>query len=81
MFVVYVIYSKKAQVKYTGYTTDLERRLFEHNNDLLSKFTKGKGPWELIYKEEFATKTEALAREKYLKTGFGRALIKRKTGK
>jgi hypothetical protein len=32
-------------------------------------------------KEEFATKAEAVEREKYLKTGFGRALIKRRTGK
>ncbi|MFN5252216.1 MAG: GIY-YIG nuclease family protein [Bacteroidia bacterium] len=81
MFTVYVIYSQRAKLKYTGYTCDLERRLNEHNNNLLSTFTKKKGPWELIYKEEFATRAEAVEREKYLKTGFGRALIKRRTGK
>ena len=68
-------------IQYTGYTADLERRLNEHNQEILGKFTKGKGPWILIHQEEFATKKEALIREKELKTGKGRDFIKRKTGK
>ena len=59
----------------------LTRRLHEHNQEILGKFTKGKGPWILIYHEEFATRKEALIREKELKTGKGRDFIKRKTGK
>jgi putative endonuclease len=79
-YFVYVLYSDSHQVKYTGFTEDIERRLYEHNNGLLGKFTKGKGPWRIIYLEEFGSKTQALVREKYFKTGVGRAFIKMKTG-
>jgi len=81
MFYVYVIYSEKAGRKYTGYTTDIDKRLEEHNHDLLSKYTKKKGPWVLIYKEELETIGEALAREKILKSGVGRDFLKKITGK
>ena len=80
LFTVYVIYSNSHQVKYTGYTENQERRLFEHNNGLLGKFTKNKAPWILIYQEEFSNITEARNREKYLKTGKGREFIRLKTG-
>ena len=80
MFVVYVLYSEKAKCKYTGYTSDIERRLKEHNEGLLGKFTKGKGPWKLIYQEKFENKRAAIIREKELKTGKGRDHIKRITG-
>lgn len=79
-FFVYVIYSRKAGKKYTGFTTDLDRRLYQHNHNLLGTFTKNKGPWELIYYEEFDLKADALKREKYLKTGVGRDFLKQKTG-
>ena len=69
MFFVYVIYSDKIQKKYIGQTQDLERRLFEHNNDLLGTYTKGKGPWILIYSEKLKTRSEAVRREKELKSG------------
>lgn len=65
-------------MKYTGQTEDLDRRLFEHNNNLLGRFTKNKGPWKLIHSEKFTTRSEAMAREKYLKTGAGRDWIKQK---
>ena len=55
-------------MKYTGYSEDIERRLFEHNNGLLGRYTKNKGPWELIYKVDFATRSEAFANDKYLKS-------------
>jgi len=80
MFTVYIIYSDSHSVKYTGYTSDLERRLKEHNNGSLGKFTKNKGPWRLIFSEEFESISEARKREKYLKTGAGRDYIKKLTG-
>ncbi len=80
MYFVHVLYSEKANCKYTGYTEDLTRRLNQHNQGLLGKFTKGKGPWVLIHQEEFTTKKEAIIREKELKTGKGRDFIKQKTG-
>ena|GEM_PF-728782 len=80
MYFVYVLYSEKAKCKYTGYTEDLIRRLNEHNLGLLGKFTKGKGPWLLIYHEEHTTIKQAIILEKELKTGKGRDFIKRRTG-
>ena len=38
--------------------------------------TKGKGPFELVHHEEFATKQEAVVREKFLKSGQGREFLK-----
>ncbi len=81
MYKVYVIYSNMAGKYYTGQTEDLERRLKEHNEGTLGKFTKNKGPWELVYFEEFKTREEALKREKYLKTGAGRDFVQLKLKK
>lgn len=80
MFYVYVIYSEKVCKKYTGHTEDLETRLRQHNLGLLGLFTKNKGPWLLIHQEQFLTRSEAILREKFLKTGKGRDFIKLKTG-
>jgi len=79
-YFVYVIYSKTVRKKYTGYTENVSIRLRQHNEGTLSRFTKNKGPWELIYTEEFINKADALKREKYLKTGAGRDFIKEKFG-
>ncbi len=62
---------------YKGMTDNLERRLVEHNNKELSFWTKRGTEWKLIYKEEFDNKTEALKREKWLKTGIGREYLKK----
>ncbi len=76
MFFTYVIQSLSLGTFYTGHTQDLETRLFQHNNGLLGKYTKGKGPWKLVYFESFETRSEAVKREKYFKTGAGRDFIK-----
>ncbi len=81
MFYVYVIYSQKAGQKYTGHSENLEIRLSQHNLGTLGTFTKNKGPWELIFFEIFETRSKAIAREKFLKTGHGRSFIKEKTGR
>lgn len=53
---------------YTGFTTDLDRRVHEHNNSKLgAKSIKGKLPVKLIYHEKFETKSEALKREYEIK--------------
>ena len=80
MFTTYVLYSAEVQKKYTGHTNDLDRRIKEHNSGLLGIFTKNKGPWILIYSEQFNTRSEAILREKELKTGKGREFIKDQTG-
>ena len=53
-------------VTYVGYTNNLKKRLELHNNNKGAKFTKGR-KWELIYKETFRTKKEAIYREYYIK--------------
>ncbi|MCR4278773.1 MAG: GIY-YIG nuclease family protein [bacterium] len=58
MYFVYVIQNPKGQL-YKGSTSDIEKRLYCHNEGL-SRWTKNKGPWYLVHREEFATKTEAL---------------------
>ncbi len=56
----------------SGQTSDLDRRLREHNDPCLGKspYTrKQKGPWKLLYSEEHITRGEALKRERFLKSG------------
>lgn len=75
MWIVYVLLSEVKPIKYVGFTSDINRRLKEHNSGL-SKFTKAYKPWKLVYKEEFESRQEARNREKYLKSGFGREFLK-----
>lgn len=48
---------------YSGYTTDLDRRVAAHNAGTASKYTRSRKPVELVYFEEFDSKSEALRRE------------------
>ena len=52
---------------YTGWTTDLERRLRTHNAGKGAKYTRSRLPVELVYREEFETRGEAMRRECQLK--------------
>ncbi|SJZ75790.1 GIY-YIG nuclease family protein [Selenihalanaerobacter shriftii] len=52
---------------YTGYTTDLERRVDEHNEGQGAKYTRGRRPVKLIYNEEYKTRSEAQKREYQIK--------------
>lgn len=74
-YTVYVIKSSEG-FHYTGMTEDIDRRLLEHNNKALSYWTKRGSNWKIIYKEEYESKSEALKREKWLKSGVGRNYIK-----
>jgi putative endonuclease len=75
MYTVYVIYSVSFNKIYIGQTDGLDRRLFEHNNGLLSSYTKRYKPWKIVYTEEYETRSEALKREKQLKSQKGREFI------
>ncbi|WP_264532009.1 GIY-YIG nuclease family protein [Flavobacterium sp. N502540] len=66
MFYVYIIYSKTFDVYYKGFSENIFQRLSYHN-DNKSKYTSGKGPWELVYSNVFETKKEALVEELRLK--------------
>ena len=77
MYFVYLIRSQEGY-QYTGMTEDLDNRLQEHNNKTKSFWTKRGINWTLIYSESYPTKTEALKREKWLKSGIGRQFLKLK---
>lgn len=52
---------------YTGYTTDLERRVEEHNEGTGAKYTRGRTPVELVYTEVYDSQSEAMSREYEIK--------------
>ena len=66
MYYVYIIESEESGIFYKGSTSDYNRRLIEHN-DGLNTYTRGKGPWKLIFVQELQTKREAIVLEKKLK--------------
>lgn len=75
-YYVYILQSKKDKRWYTGFTVDIRKRLTEHNEELYESWTKGRGPFELIYCEMCKNKEDARKREKYLKTGMGKRYLK-----
>ena len=77
MYYTYVLRSLQNGVLYKGQTDDLKSRLLIHNSGLVS-YSKRYLPWELVYFEEFETRAEAMAREKFFKTGAGMDWLKRK---
>lgn len=52
---------------YTGYTTDLERRVAEHNEGTGAKYTRGRRPVELVHAETYASQSAAMQREYAIK--------------
>ena len=74
MWYVYILYSKRLDKYYTGITDNLEWRLERHNQGW-GRFTKGGIPWELVYFEKYQTKSEALKREKEIKSRKSRKYI------
>lgn len=74
-FYVYLLLSLKSNKWYTGYTSDLRKRFNEHQNNM-SNYTKGRGPFRLIYYEACIDQSDAKARETYLKSGMGRRYLK-----
>jgi putative endonuclease len=52
---------------YTGYTTDVERRVAEHDAGEGAKYTRGRTPVELLYTESFGSRSAAMRREHEIK--------------
>jgi putative endonuclease len=76
MFYVYGLYSPGYKKIYIGYTSDLKKRLYFHNNPINTTYTFRFRPWIIIYSEELPDKKMAMIREKQLKTATGRRFIK-----
>lgn len=74
MFYVYILHSLKDSKLYTGYTKDLTGRFERHcKGEVFS--TKNRRPLELIYYEACLSRDDAIRREKYLKTYYGKMFI------
>ena len=74
-YYTYVLKSEKDKNFYVGYTNNIKRRLNEHNNGKV-KSTINRRPLILVYWEGCLTQKDALKREKYLKTAWGKRYIK-----
>ncbi|MFK7947004.1 MAG: GIY-YIG nuclease family protein [Saprospiraceae bacterium] len=76
MFYTYILQSEKDASFYIGYTSNLEKRLFEHNEGF-SRYTKHRRPWKLVYSEVFDDKSSAIKRERFLKKQKNRSFYNR----
>lgn len=76
MFYVYVLLRNDNKF-YTGYTENLKQRIEQHNKGSV-KSTKNKTPLKLIYYEACIDDQDALKREKYLKTTWGKRYLKKR---
>ncbi|HCT53319.1 MAG TPA: excinuclease ABC subunit C [Balneola sp.] len=74
-YYVYILESEKDSQWYTGYSSNLKKRISEHKEGL-STSTKNRRPLKLIYFEGCISKKDALAREKYLKSGMGKRYLR-----
>ncbi len=61
---------------YTGHSSDLNLRLARHKLHT-THFTKKGTNWRIIYSKEFQTRSEAMKREKWLKSGVGREWLRK----
>ncbi len=78
MFAVYILENELDKSWYIGQTSNLKRRLLEHNSKQGGRTTKIKnGYWKLIYAEAYCDKRDAIGREKFLKSGSGWKFIKK----
>ena len=75
MYYTYVLYSKKFDRIYIGQSDDIIIRLDRHNKGKV-RSTKAYVPWEMIYHESFNTRSEAMGRERELKSHKGRDYIR-----
>ena len=74
MYYIYILWSSKSKIFYTGCTEDLRKRLKEHNAGI-SKATYPHRPWTLVFYSAFVNKKIAKDFELYLKTGSGKAFM------
>lgn len=66
---IYILTNKYNNVLYTGVTSDLKKRIWQHREKLVDGFTKRYNVTKLVYYEVFADIHDAIAREKQIKAG------------
>ena len=67
MYYVYILTNNSDKVMYIGVTNNLQRRLYEHKNELVEGFTKKYHVHKLVYYESYKEVKDAILREKSLK--------------
>ena len=77
MYYTYVLQSENDQKLYCGFTKDLKQRFDQHQKGKVVS-TRDRRPLRLVYYEACIDKNEALKREKYFKTYYGRMYIQKR---
>ena len=75
-FVTYILINESHTRTYVGQTGDFPSRFAKHNSGEVYS-TRLFGPWIVLHKEEYTTRSEAMRREKWFKTRSGRKTIER----
>jgi len=75
-YYIYILKNKDSGKLYTGFTNNLKRRVFYHTEGR-NKYTAKLGEWNLIYAEAYICEKDAREREKFLKSGRGREVIRK----
>lgn len=79
MFYTYILKSKKQSgAIYIGYTSDLKKRLTEHNDPKHKSYSKRHSPWEIETYLSFSKESEAKRFEIYLKSNSGKAFMRKR---
>jgi putative endonuclease len=73
---VYILYSESLDKYYIGHTSNLEERLKKHNNRHKG-FTGKNGYWKVVYTEHYGSKSEAMKREREIKSWKSRVKIQK----
>ncbi|MBP9762888.1 GIY-YIG nuclease family protein [Patescibacteria group bacterium] len=76
MYFVYLLQSQKDFQWYTGFTENIEQRLSSHNAGK-NISTAERRPWVMIYYEAYLNKSDALGRERFLKSGSGHRFLRK----
>lgn len=66
IYYIYMLRCKDGSI-YTGYTDNIYKRIVKHRSGKGAKYTRGRGPFELVHYESFLTKEEAMQREAAIK--------------
>lgn len=66
MWTVYILLCADGSL-YTGITNDMSKRLAQHKNGTGAKYTRGRGPLKIVYREDQPNRAEALKREAAIK--------------
>lgn len=77
MYYTYLLENQNDLSWYIGYTNDLRARLARHCRGNGARTTKIKKDWRLIYYEAYLEKSDAMGRERFLKSGSGRTYLKK----